>query len=113
MQDATWAKFNRKVERYDENSTERYPSALQSVQEAMYSDMEAKEIRGHFSCCERKMFAYISSDISDEGYIFARLKPCMKCKPAIRKFMEKRKKISVYYLDDNRKIKLLDNKELG
>ncbi len=103
LNDFEWAKFNKKVERFSHSGTSSTISAIpDTVATAMQNSEAVATIESDFSCCERKMFSYIQKPTSGDGFLFTKMKPCNKCIPAIKSFLNPNVHLRIYCLNDSR-----------
>lgn len=103
--EAVWARLKLETKRYPYQGDRgrEIPIDGESFREAMnrVSDEDyANGVKCDFTCCERKIFEYVSGD-EGETLLFSKFRPCKKCRPAIRKFKVMEPSIRVFYLGEN------------
>lgn len=101
FQKSKYANLNLLTMRYTYGKTFNIPSGGESVGEAISRHVDSKEIQSDYSCCERKIFSFISNSEVGQCYMFARNEPCEKCKPAIKKFLKiPGRQMRIFYYDN-------------
>ena len=103
---AVWAKMRLTTKRYPYPGEwgERIPSEGETFSAAMIRSTDeayVKEVKQGFTCCERKIFEYLSGDSQGKVYLFSKYRPCKKCRPAIRKFRKNERGIRVFFIGEN------------
>ena len=99
---AKYSNLNLRTKRFPYSSKTLISSNGETVQDAMNSHVSINEIESDYSCCERKIFSCIPNIVSGDCYMFARHEPCEKCRPAIKKVLNKTScNMRIFYYDNN------------
>ena len=86
---AQYARLNLMTERFlcNMNNQRIILKNGQIVEDAIENKVSKNEIASDYSCCERKIFSVVQNITGAECYLFTKFKPCKKCRPAIKKFL--------------------------
>jgi hypothetical protein len=102
FKNSKYANLNLKTERYPYTNGPSIPSLGETVQDAIKRSINSNEIQSDYSCCERKIFSFIPDNVLGQCYMFARHKPCPKCCPAIKKFLQiAGRQMKIFYYDND------------
>lgn len=102
LRKAKYAKMNLATERFPYKGGPFIPASGETVKDAIIKKVGKDEIGKGFSCCERKIFSYPNASFGGDSFLFARHKPCEKCKPAIKKLIQTSKtNIKIYHYEND------------
>lgn len=97
-----YAKLNLLTKRYPYTTNSNISSSGETIDDAINQKIDKNEIQSDYSCCERKIFSYISATASGMCYMFVRHEPCKKCKPAIKDFLQTQgRQMRIFYYDND------------
>lgn len=88
LHNSNYANLNPLTKRYPYASSSSIPSNGETIRDAIKRKIDKNEIQTDYSCCERKIFSFINTNDLGQCYMFARHKPCQKCIPAIKEFLQ-------------------------
>lgn len=108
LQNSKYAGLNLLTKRYPYTNGPSIPSNGETVEDAIKRKIDKNEIQGGYSCCERKIFSFISDTDLGQCYMFVKHKPCQRCIPAIKKFLQNPGRIMRIFYYDNDSVKEFD-----
>ncbi len=102
LHSSKYAKLNLLTKRYPYTKGSSIPSNGETVGDAIKSKIDKIEVQRDYSCCERKIFSIINANDLGQCYMFARHKPCQKCIPAIKEFLQtKGRQMRIFYYEND------------
>lgn len=102
FQNSKYVNLSLLTRRYPYTNSPNIPSNGETVKDAIKRRIDKNEIQSDYSCCERKIFSRINAADLGQSYMFARHKPCQKCIPAIRRFLQvPGRQMKIFYYEND------------